>query len=125
MSGYPDSNYAPPPNYDVVSGTDCSNAKPFRFWNGAYFCADVTVDTNLKVIGNLTATTGQIAGAEFLELSTTISVPLTVTADTVVKAYLTTDSFQVKEIEFRAVRLPLFDNYYVLASYIPPQNGNS
>jgi hypothetical protein len=44
---------------------------------------------------------------------------VTITDDTVVKALLQTEQFQVKEIEFRAVRIPIFDNYYVLAAYIP------
>lgn len=97
MTGYPDPNYAPPPNYDVESGTNCGNAKPYRFWDGAYFCSDVTVNANLAVAGTVT-----------------------ISADAVVKGRLVTNEFQVKELEFRAVRLPPFDNYYVLASYIPP-----
>ena len=119
MSGYPDANYAPPPNYDVESGTNCGNAQPFLFWKGAHFCEDVIIDTNLEVVGDVQATTGTIGKAAFTQTDATISVPVTITEDTVVKALLQTEQFQVKEIEFRAVRIPIFDNYYVLAAYIP------
>ena len=119
MVGYPDANYAPPPNYDVESGTNCGNAKPFLFWKGAHFCEDVIIDTNLEVVGDVQATTGTIGKAAFTQTDTVISVPVTITEDTVVKALLQTEQFQVKEIEFRAVRIPVFDNYYVLAAYIP------
>jgi hypothetical protein len=97
MSGYPDANYAAPPDYTVESGTNCENAKPYRFWDGAYFCSDVTVNANLSVVGTVT-----------------------VDQNTVVKGRLLTNELQVKEIEFRAVLLPGISNYYVLASYIPP-----
>lgn len=118
--GYPDANYAGPPDYSVESGTNCKNAKPFRFYEGATFCGDVTINTNLTVGQNITAFTGLIGKAQFTQTDTTISVPVLIDADTVVKGRIITDEFQVKEIEFRAVRLPIFDNYYVLASYIPP-----
>lgn len=118
--GYPDADYAAPPDYSVESGTNCKNAKPYRFWEGATFCGDVEIKTNLTVKQNITSTTGLIGKAQFTQDETVISVPVLIDADTVVKGRLITDEFQVKEIEFRAVRLPLFDNYYVLASYIPP-----
>jgi hypothetical protein len=102
MSGYPDPDYAAPPDYTVESGTNCSNAKPYRFWDGAHFCSDVTVSADLEVTGNVT-----------------------ISGNTVIRARMITEELQVQELEFRAVRLPPFDNYYVLASYIPPSNGNS
>lgn len=125
MAGYPDPNYAPPPNYEVESGTNCENAKPARYWQGGTFCGDVEIKTNLTVGQNITAFTGLIGKAEFSQTETVISVPVTINADTIVKGMLRTDELTVTEVEFRAVRLPPFDNYYVLASYIPPSNGNS
>ncbi len=120
MNGYPDPNYAAPPSYDVVAGTNCGNAKPAQFWKGGTFCNDVEIKTNLTVGANLTAFTGLIGKAQFSQTEAIISVPVTIDADTLVKGRLITDELQVKEIEFRAVRLPPLDNYYILASYIPP-----
>jgi hypothetical protein len=120
MSGYPNANYAGTPDYNVVSGTNCENAKPYNFYKGGTFCEDVDIKTDLTVSGNITATTGLIGKAQFDQSEVIISVPVTIDANTLVKGRLVTDEFQVKEIEFRAVRLPPFDNYYVLASYIPP-----
>lgn len=125
MIGYPDADYAAPPDYSVESGTDCSNAKPALFWEGGTFCGDVEIKTNLTVGGNVTAVTGLIGKSQFTETETVIGVPVTIDADTVVKGMLSTDGLTVSEIEFRAVRIPAFDNYYVLASYIPPSNGDS
>lgn len=125
MLGYPDADYAAPPDYSVESGTNCGNAKPARFWQGGTFCGDVEIKTNLTVGQNITAATGLIGKAQFTETETIVSVPVTINADTVVKGMLKTDGLTVTEVEFRAVRLPPFDNYYVLASYIPPSNGNS
>jgi hypothetical protein len=118
--GYPDANYAAPPDYTVDSGTNCENAKPYRFYEGATFCNDVEIRANLTVGQNITSPNGLIGGAQFTEEETVISVPVLIDADAVVRGRLITEEFQVKEIEFRAVRLPIFDNYYVLASYIPP-----
>ena len=128
--GYPDSTYQgtavvpdptfdPTPDYSVESGTNCGNAKPYLFWNGGYFCSDVTVNTNLTVTENLTASTGTVGKAQFSQTDTVISVPVAINADTIVKGYLTTSNLIVQEVEFRAVRLPGLDNYYVLATYIP------
>ena len=132
-SGYPDSTYQgvsvasqlgdetfdPTPDYSVESGTNCSNAKPYLFWDGAYFCSDVTVNTNLTITENLIASTGTVGKAQFSQKDTVISVPVVIDADTLVKGYLTTSNLVVQGVEFRAVRLPGLDNYYVLASRIP------
>lgn len=115
----PDPTFDPTPDYSVESGTNCGNAKPYLFWNGGYFCSDVTVNTNLTVTENLTASTGTVGKAQFSQTDTVISVPVSINADTMVKGYLTTSNLVVKEVEFRAVRLPGLDNYYVLATYIP------
>lgn len=125
MIGYPDTDYAAAPDYDIVSGTNCGNAKPDFFWEGGTFCKDVEIKSNLTVEGNLTAATGLIGKAQFSDSETIISVPVTINADSVVKGMLKVDGLTVTEVEFRAVRLPPFDNYYVLASYIPPSDGNS
>jgi hypothetical protein len=98
MSSYPDTDYAAPPNYDVESGTNCQNSKPYTFWDGSYFCKDVTVNANLSVAGTVT-----------------------IDENSVVKGRMLTNELQVKELEFRAVLLPGINNYYVLASYIPPK----
>lgn len=118
--GYPDPDYAAPPDYSVESGTNCGNAKPAQFWQGGNFCGDVEINTNLTVGENITATTGLIGKAQFTQTETLVSVPVTIDANTIVKGRLITNELEIQEIEFRAVRLPLFDNYYVLASYIPP-----
>lgn len=120
MTVYPNANYAGTPDYNVTSGTNCENAKPYYFWKGGTFCEDVDIKTNLTVGGNITAVTGLIGKAQFGQTEAIISVPVTIDANTVIKGRLITDEIQVKEIEFRAVRLPPLDNYYILASYIPP-----
>lgn len=116
---YPDPNYAPPPNYDVESGTNCENAKPYRYWKGAFFCEDVTIATNLTIDQNLLANTGTVGQTEMRQDATIVRVPLFVEGDTVVRGYVSVSNLQVQEIEFKAIRLPPFDNYYVLAAYIP------
>jgi hypothetical protein len=47
MSNYPDPNYATTPTYPSNTGTDCSNPKPYWFYDGATFCNDVTIGNNL------------------------------------------------------------------------------
>lgn len=54
MKSYPDPNYAPPPNYNVESGTNCKNAKPSQYWSGGYFCGDVVIAGNLILGGTIT-----------------------------------------------------------------------
>ena len=110
--------FDPTPDYSVESGTNCGNAKPYLFWDGGYFCNDVTVKTNLKVLNDLSANTGTVGKAVFTQTNAVISVPVEINADTIVKGYLKTDNLELKEVEFRAVQLPGLDNYYVLASYI-------
>ena len=52
MSGYPDANYAPAPEYPSTVGTSCQDPAPARFWKGGVFCTDVTIQGTLNV-GNL------------------------------------------------------------------------
>jgi hypothetical protein len=48
MSGYPDANYAPAPEYPSTVGTSCQDPAPARFWEGGTFCTDVTIIGNLN-----------------------------------------------------------------------------
>lgn len=66
MSGYPDPNYGPLGEYPSNIGESCTTPKPFWFYNGAAFCNDVTINSDLSVKG-LTST-GQlvVAGTEFV-----------------------------------------------------------
>lgn len=54
MSGYPDPNYAPAPEYPSDAGLSCATPKPRWFYDGATFCDDVNIDGNLTVSGLLT-----------------------------------------------------------------------
>ena len=76
---YPDPNYAPPPNYDVESGTNCSNAKPRQFWKGGVFCEDVTIR------GPLTAASLEVVAEPVVVAGTTYTK--TVILDALGNAY--------------------------------------
>jgi hypothetical protein len=119
MSEYPDSNYGSLEFYTSIVGQSCEYPKPFSYWKGGVFCGDLTVKSNLDVEQELTALTATIAGSKFTSSAVTIEAPLTVNANTTIKAQLTTDGLVVANLEFKPVQLPPFNNYYVLASYIP------
>jgi hypothetical protein len=66
MSGYPDPNYGPLPEYPSSIGESCATPKPYWFYDGATFCNDVTIKSDLTV-GGLTKTSRLIVnGTEFV-----------------------------------------------------------
>ena len=66
MSGYPNPNYGPMPEYPSNVGESCENPKPYRFYDGATFCTDVNITSNLNVSG-ITTTSGLVVnGIEFV-----------------------------------------------------------
>ena len=66
MSGYPDPNYGPLPEYPSNIGDSCDTPKPYRFYDGATFCNDVTINSDLTV-GGLTKTSRlTVNGTEFI-----------------------------------------------------------
>lgn len=65
MSGYPDPNYAPPDLYPSDVGTSCAKPKPRWFYDGATFCNDVTINTDLTVAGLTTTAELIVAGVQF------------------------------------------------------------
>jgi hypothetical protein len=66
MSGYPDPNYGPLPDYPSDVGTSCQNPKPGWFWAGGTFCGDVTLNSNLSVAGLTTTSRLVVGGTEFV-----------------------------------------------------------
>ena len=86
---------------------------------------NLVVGASAAIKGGLTAAAAAFGIAVFSGAKATLGGPLQVNADAVVKGYVKTDNLEVKELEFRAIQLPGLDNYYVLASYIPPSDGNT
>ena len=71
MSGYPDPNYGPLPDFPSNIGDSCATPKPRWFYDGATFCNDIDVGnltTTLQlVVGDLTTTSRLIVdGIEFV-----------------------------------------------------------
>lgn len=64
MSGYPDPNYGPLPNYGGGSGDSCANPKPYKFFNGGYFCDSITIGQSLTVLGRTLTEFLSVAGKE-------------------------------------------------------------
>jgi hypothetical protein len=65
MSNYPNPDYGPLPDYPSNIGESCATPKPRWFYDGATFCNDVTINSDLAV-GGLTSTSRLIVdGVEF------------------------------------------------------------
>ena len=140
--GYPDANY-PEPSPPLPGGGDsCDNPAPNQYRVSQTICTDQTilgsttteflnVNADSEIFGNSVVKGTETAGSVVVGDSRItpdeiiVTVPVTVENQVVIRGYTKTDNLEVQELEFRAVRLPPFDNYYVLASYIPPSNGNT
>ena len=60
MSGYPDPDYGPLPDYPSNIGDSCATPKPRWFYDGATFCNDIDV-------GRITTTSRLVVdGVEFV-----------------------------------------------------------
>jgi len=66
VSGYPDPNYGPMPEYPSDLGTSCQKPKPGWFWDGGTFCNNVTINSNLTVAGTTTTSRLVVNGTEFV-----------------------------------------------------------
>lgn len=66
MSGYPDPNYGPLEEYPSNIGESCATPKPFWFYDGASFCNDVTINTDLSVMGTTSTRRLIVSGTEFV-----------------------------------------------------------
>jgi hypothetical protein len=65
VSGYPDPNYGPLPEYNSNIGESCATPKPRWFYDGATFCNDVTINSDLSVEGTTTTDRLVVNGTEF------------------------------------------------------------
>ena len=65
MSGYPNPNYGPLPEYPSNIGESCESPKPRRFYDGAVFCSDVVINSNLTVGGSTSTSRLIVGGVEF------------------------------------------------------------
>ena len=66
MSGYPNPNYGPMPEYPSNVGESCENPKPYRFYDGATFCTDVNIGGVLSVSGVTDTSRLIVNGTEFV-----------------------------------------------------------
>jgi hypothetical protein len=118
--GQSPSNPAPSLFVDSIALT-----KDLSVYGSMFSTNNLLVGGSAAISGGLTASAAAFGGTKFGASSASIGVPVTINADTTVKGYLKTTNLEVQEIEFRAIQLPGLDNYYVLASYIPPSDGNT
>ena len=85
MSGYPDANYAPMPTYVTDVGESCANPCPYTYYDGGAFCSDVTINTNLSVVGEVAAGSLVVGGKSFKPTLIESSIgPLIVLATSVI-----------------------------------------
>lgn len=66
MNDYPDPNYGPLPGYPSNIGDSCATPKPRWFYDGAVFCNDVTINSDLSVSGITQTSRLVVRGTEFV-----------------------------------------------------------